>query len=637
MRILHLASEYPPQAVHGLGRFVHDLAVAQAAAGDEVHVVANSLSGRDSEGTRHGVHVHRVAFPPPPRAPQDVTTVTQFNVQVMERAAPLIADGRPDVINLHDWLTVPGGIPLAEVYGLPIVFTVHDTAHGKHFGRLESLDRYMADLETWGAQAADRVICCSRTVERELVDTYLVERDRIRIVPCGVDARTFEVTATPAHRAAFRTVVAEPEAPIVLFLGRLDPEKGLEVLINAVPLVCARVPAARFVIVGRGLLDASLREYVQQRGLGDNVCFTGYVAGAPLALLLGVADVMVVPSTYEPFGIVALEGMIHRVPLVVSNSTGLAEIVTDGVDGRMFATNVAHDLAERVVELLNDPPARRRLGEAGYRTATERYAWPQLAALTRTVYEEAISAPPPRDRRTIRPPAFKTAEPRAPHADAAVLASIAPWIVVVPGRTPGAAQRTIASLVEHTRAPHHLLAVDTGHDRALTGWLANVAHDGHLARLVVNAPGTMPRDARSAALVQALQLLNEELVEHLVWVLGDVAVRPNWLEAGLAVLRALPPTHPIVVLGPPARSDDGAKREVAGVPVVLAPYAPSSVWLVHRSVLARFGLPPVGFGDADLGGPDGHYTMALHEAGSCFVVLDGMVEVLAAAPVGAAE
>jgi len=124
MKILHLSSEYPPQKVYGLGRAVRELAVAQAALGHEVHVVTNSMSGSDHETVDNGVHVHRVSFPPPPKPADDVTTVVQFNVQIIERVGNARFAPGVEVIHSHDWLTGLAGIAVRSMSGAPLVLTV---------------------------------------------------------------------------------------------------------------------------------------------------------------------------------------------------------------------------------------------------------------------------------------------------------------------------------------------------------------------------------------------------------------------------------------------------------------------------------------------------------------------------------
>ena len=138
MRVLHLSSEYPPQKVFGLGRFVYDLAGAQAAQGDDVCVITNSFSGDRHDIEERGVRVCRVHWPPPPKPVDESATVMQFNVQLLERAMPVIEAWQPEVINVHDWLTAAAGKSLKNVYGVPLVMTVHDTVMGKSFGKLDN-------------------------------------------------------------------------------------------------------------------------------------------------------------------------------------------------------------------------------------------------------------------------------------------------------------------------------------------------------------------------------------------------------------------------------------------------------------------------------------------------------------------
>ncbi len=164
IRILHIASEYPPLQVFGLGRAVNDLAVAQARQGCDVHVVTNSIGGRDEEKVVDGVHVHRITFPPPPKPPDDTMAVQQFNISALETAAQV---GEPDVVHVHDWLTVLAGRMLTWLHpGAKLVCTIHDTSHGKHFGQLTMPQQYAAHLERWIGQEADTIICCSQYVRQ---------------------------------------------------------------------------------------------------------------------------------------------------------------------------------------------------------------------------------------------------------------------------------------------------------------------------------------------------------------------------------------------------------------------------------------------------------------------------------------
>ena len=385
MRILHVASEYPPIQVFGLGRAVHDLAVAQAALGDEVHVVTNSTGGADQETVMDGVHVHRVDSPPPPKPPDDVMAVIQFNTSALETASRT-ADraGVPDVVHVHDWLTALPGRALKWLYPQArLACTMHDTAVGKHFGHLEPWQAYKAELESWIGKEADLVICCSQHVRGEMMQHYGCPADKIKVIPCGVDEGRFKVEG---DLESFRTMFAAPEDRLALYIGRLDPEKGLDVLVNAMAQVVAIEPRAKLLLVGKGQLQPTIAEHVRGLNIGSRVHFAGYLTSNVLAAVLRLADVLVVPSLYEPFGIVALEGMISHTPVIVSDTGGLSEIVSDGESGLKVPPRDVPSLARGIVRMLNDEGLRRRIGQGGYARASGHYKWHGIAEQTKVAY-----------------------------------------------------------------------------------------------------------------------------------------------------------------------------------------------------------------------------------------------------------
>ena len=392
MRILHEAPEHAPQQVYGLGRFVRDLAVAQARRGDEVTVVTNSLGGAEYDVVRDGVRVCRTAFPPPPKPPLTEAQVLQFNMGVISRTLE-VADGSRetwDVVNVHDWYLLPAANVLRDCFGLPVCFTVHDTVVGKTGGKLTNPDKFIANMEIWGCRSSDNIICCSRFMRQEIAEHYGAPMDRTFVVPCGVSEATFAVQRLE-WLDAFRSSVAGPKDRIVLYVGRLDPEKGVDLLIEAAPLILAGEPRAKILIVGKGRRSEELQDLCHRRGLKERVSFLGYAGRAPLAFLYRCAEVQVCPSLYEPFGIVALEGMVNGLPVVVPDNTGLTEIVGHERDGLQFGTGSAGDLAEAVCRLLSDHDLARRLATAGRRRALEDYDWDRIASATRPAYEHAMA------------------------------------------------------------------------------------------------------------------------------------------------------------------------------------------------------------------------------------------------------
>ena len=304
--------------------------------------------------------MHRVHFPPPPKPADEVTTVVQFNVQIIERVAKARFAEGVEVVHSHDWLTGLAGIAVRRLTGGPMALTVHDTAHGKSLGKVDPSRQYVMDLERHTFSEADLLVCPSDFIRKEVAVAYGLSGRHVVVVPQGVRPLPGE---------------ADPEPGTILFVGRLDPEKGVDVLLQAVEGVLKAHPGAKLLIAGTGKLEETLKQ--QARGIAHAVHFLGYVADP--GPLYHTAEVVVVPSLYEPFGLVALEGMVGGRPVVASATGGLAEIVTSEQDGLLVPAGDAHELEEAICRLLADEAGRKSLGEAARRTCAERFTWEAVA------------------------------------------------------------------------------------------------------------------------------------------------------------------------------------------------------------------------------------------------------------------
>lgn len=395
MRILHVSSEHPPQQIFGLGRYVCDLSRELARQGHAVHVLTNSIGGKDQDVCDHGVEVHRVAFPPPPKPPGSITPVMAFNLHLQQRASELGREGlgNPDVLVSHDWLTALAGQRIAERWKLPHVWTVHDTVYGKRFGKVETAeDRMVQDLERWAVQASNLVLANSRAIRSELRDAYQGKGDRIRLLHCGIDPSLWTSAQSPARIKQFRTVFATPDEVLLTYTGRLDLEKGIDTLINAFALLQARYPKTRLAIVGQGSLEQTIREHIRSLRLDSAITLYGYLKGEPLKHFYLVSDIHVCPSHYEPFGLVAVEAMASRTAVVASSTGGLADIISKPAVGRLFPTRDVKALAEVLIELVGNRDLRDRLAENAYRHARSQFAWSRISKVAVKWYQEAIAS-----------------------------------------------------------------------------------------------------------------------------------------------------------------------------------------------------------------------------------------------------
>ncbi len=389
-----LSWEYPPLIVGGLGRHVEALARELAAAGHEVCVVTR---GGDEmpDGVYDGVRVRRAAVDPIDLnfTTESLLAWTQaFEHALIRAALPVVRRWSPDVIHAHDWLVTQSAVTLAQVTGRPIVATIHATEAGRHQGWLPApQNRAVHSVERWLVHEAARVITCSSFMQDEVSRLFGIAASQIDVVPNGIDADAWQASA--AARRAARTRFAD-DGPLLVFAGRLVHEKGLQTILAALPQLRRTFPGTRLVVAGTGPLADELR--AKARGLGNAVRWAGFVAADELAALLGAADAAIVPSLYEPFGLVALEAAAAGTPLAVADTGGLADVVEHGVTAVRFSAGDPAALGAAVTCLLGDPLAARRMAARGQRRARRDYSWPAVAGRSAAIYERVAGSRRPK-------------------------------------------------------------------------------------------------------------------------------------------------------------------------------------------------------------------------------------------------
>ncbi len=384
---LILCWEYPPIVEGGLGRHVGRLAPELVRQGVEVHVLTRGAGPSACAEKVDGVVVHRVAEPRrPDRIGPFVAWVGRMNDDM--RAAGLrLADGLDfDLIHGHDWLVASAGEGLADRLGTPLVMTIHATEHGRHRGWVAAEPQsYIHAVEHRGVHQATRLIACSDYMRGHLADVFGADERRISVIPNGVDPAPAVADATAGR--ALRDRVARPEETVVLLVGRLVYEKGFQLALEALPGLLDRLGPLRLLIAGAGIHEAELRGLCRELGLDAHVSFLGWVGPAELDELYSVADACLVPSIYEPFGLVALEAMARGCPCVVADTGGLCEVVPHGAAGLRFRPRDSAALAAALERILRDRALRERL-VAGARDHVAGFAWPAVGARTAAVYRE---------------------------------------------------------------------------------------------------------------------------------------------------------------------------------------------------------------------------------------------------------
>ena len=388
MKILMLTWEYPPRIVGGIARVVHDLSKRLIKDGHEVTVVTyrDSADVPEYENDK-GVNVYRVDnYMIHPN--NFIDWIMQLNFNMLSKATEIInKEGGFDVIHAHDWLVTYAAKSLKNAYDIPIVATIHATEAGRNSGIHDETQRYINDTEWLLTYEATEVIVNSNYMKNEIQRLFGLPFDKINVIPNGINLSNF----TGIERDYdFRRQYAMDNEKIILYVGRLVYEKGVQHLIAAMPKILSNYHDAKLIIAGRGGMMDELRAEASNLGLNDKIYFTGYLSSKQVQKMYKCADVAVFPSTYEPFGIVALEAMLAGVPTVVSDVGGLDEIVTHGVDGMKSYAGNANSIADSVTALLYDHQLATNVSKKAKQKVKDQFNWEKIAQDTHFTYEKAI-------------------------------------------------------------------------------------------------------------------------------------------------------------------------------------------------------------------------------------------------------
>lgn len=382
MRVAMFSWEFPPKSVGGLAQHVCDLTRALSALGVEIHLFTMGEPGIPEYEKVNGVNVHRV-IPYSVSSPDFTTWVAQFNVALLERAIAVFSENdRFQIVHAHDWLVAYAARALKHAYRIPLVATIHATEYGRNCGLHNDTQRHISDVEWWLCYEAWRVICCSHYMRGELKYVFQVPDDKVVVIPNGVDTENF----VQKNNNISRNNYAAQDEKIVFYIGRLVREKGVHVLLDAVPIILAQVPNTKFVISGKGPYLNELQNQASRLGIAGKIYFTGYIDDYTRNSLYSWADVAVFPSLYEPFGIVALEAMAARTPVVISDTGGLSEIVTHNFDGLKAYPGNPRSLADMILRILLNPQLAQQLQQNAYLKVKRQFNWRDIAAGTLDTY-----------------------------------------------------------------------------------------------------------------------------------------------------------------------------------------------------------------------------------------------------------
>jgi glycogen(starch) synthase len=291
-----------------------------------------------------------------------------------DRVAAWAQHHRPDVVHAHDWMTFPAATRVARMHGIPLVVHVHSLDQDRSG---TPGNNTIVAIESAGVRAASRVVAVSHYTARAISDLHGVSLDRIAVVHNGVYTRP-TVSAYRDERPA--------SGPVVLFLGRITYQKGPEYFVEAAAKVLEKVPTARFVMAGSGDMLPLMEKKVNALGIAGAFEFPGFVRGAEVEALFSTADVYVMPSVSEPFGIAALEAMSCETPVILSRQSGASEVLQHALKVDFWDVQ---KLASQIISVLTYPELRKNIVEMA-RDEVSRVHWEAAAVKVRQVYDQVL-------------------------------------------------------------------------------------------------------------------------------------------------------------------------------------------------------------------------------------------------------
>ncbi|MEQ8435864.1 MAG: glycosyltransferase family 4 protein [Ilumatobacter fluminis] len=383
MRVLMFTWEYPPSSTGGTAAHVDGLSHALTRLGHEVVVVTRRVVGTDHDTTIAGVRVLR-ADVDLPWLPDDVIAHTASGNHALVGTLSALGDWEPDIVHAHDWRVAWATDTAASLFGAPMITRFHGTERGRHGGHLspgtaEQINR----VEWWQANRSRRIIASTKLLVRDIVDGFELDPDSVRRIPGGIDPEWWRAAGpnepTPSVRGG-----------TVLAWGRVQYEKGFQVLAGAIAALRYRVAGLECTIAGRGSYLPELQSQIDLAGVGDLVDLVGFVTDNELRAAIHAAGCVVIPSLYEPFGVVALEALAGGAPLIVADTGGLAELVGGTGSALTFEPGNAADLADCIERVLTDRDLADDMIRRGAELLEATYSWDAIAARTVAVYHDAL-------------------------------------------------------------------------------------------------------------------------------------------------------------------------------------------------------------------------------------------------------
>ncbi|MFT8319277.1 MAG: glycosyltransferase [Bacillus sp. (in: firmicutes)] len=386
-RVLLLSWEYPPHVVGGLGTHVAGLCESLIKKGYEVHLITTQNRNEEIKDREEkvGLFVYRVK-PIYSVEANFIHWIGGLNMSMWDKAMELAAYYPFDLIQAHDWLVGAAAISLQETLQIPLISTIHATEYGRNGGIFTEMQKFIYEKEKQLIASSQSIIVCSEFMKEEVMNVFQTERNKLNIIPNGIEVQDKkEISYT-----CLEDFPINKEKRVVFAIGRLVKEKGFGTLLEAVKTFKQKNSNLFFVLAGVGPMFDEYKNYIEKNDLNSSVFLTGYLQEEKKRALYQRAEIVVIPSHYEPFGIVALESLVFAKPTIVSKTGGLTGLVDHKKTGMLTEPGNVENLVHEIQYLLDHEIEAKEIGKNGRKLVEQLFSWNRVADETKRVFDEVV-------------------------------------------------------------------------------------------------------------------------------------------------------------------------------------------------------------------------------------------------------
>ncbi|NUM34652.1 MAG: glycosyltransferase family 4 protein [Candidatus Brocadiae bacterium] len=383
MKVLMLTMEYPEATGNMQAEYIKNL--AQGLSQEDVQVYLVSLSFEEKREKWHkGVHIHRVEAMDFPSF-HWVSDAVLNNMKTLEEAITIAEKEAWDLIVAYDWACALTAKSLKTIYGIPLIAHIHDLEVSKKGDSLLKEEYYIAEMQGWICQHAEKIITSSLFMQGKLSSIYNIPHQKIQVIPLGINP---EQWVTHCNLKDFRHLFALAKSKIVLFSGNLTLSQGPQILLEAAKQVLQKMPDTTFLFAGRGELYQDLAQKAKQ--ISENILFPGQLKGKALVAAYRIADCLIIPSLYEHSATIALEAMACGTPVIATDTGALSEIIDDRKSGLKIPPDDPQALALAILGLLSDFQLAQNLAERAMEQVQKKYLISYIALQTKKIYQDTL-------------------------------------------------------------------------------------------------------------------------------------------------------------------------------------------------------------------------------------------------------